>query len=73
MHSNKEKLTAISELHGSVGAPAVQSILKLIDISIDEVRLMNDEATATEFVVNQGEIKGLKKLKEYIEKGLPSI
>jgi len=72
IYGDKEKIEAISQIHDSRGTPVALSMLKLLDILIDEARERNDDAqNHPEFLVNQGEIKGFKKLREYIEKDRP--
>ena len=71
IYGDKEKIEAISLIHDSRGTPVALSMLKLLDILIDEARERNDDSQHPEFLVNQGEIKGFKKLREYIEKDRP--
>jgi len=70
--TNKTKAEAIFELNGMKHDPACKSMVKLLDILIDEVRIQNDEAPAERVLGNQGEIRAFMRLKEYIEKGLPT-
>lgn len=72
MITNKEKAELIISISSLQSAPVVQSIVKLIDIFIDEARIDNDTADINVVKRNQGGIALLSTLKDYIQKGLPS-
>ena len=71
MFRNKEKLELIFEISTHKGEPLCKSIAKLLELLINEVRVMNDTASDNDYRINQGEIRGYSRLLDYIEKGLP--
>jgi len=71
MFRNKEKLELIFEINAHKGEPLCKSIVKLLELLINEVRVMNDTAGDVEYRINQGEIRGYSRILDYIEKGLP--
>ena len=70
---SKEKAALIIDLSGSQGASVIQNLIKLLDLLISEVRIDNDTAGYDNVLINQGEIRAYLRLKEYIERGLPTI
>ena len=73
MLANREKATLILEICGSQKENSIKNVLKLLDILIQEVRIDNDTADEVQFRTNQGEIKAYRTLKDYIERGIPSV
>lgn len=73
MLSNRPKAVIISELYEHRSESTCSSVLKLLEILIQEARESNDSATVRGILRTQGEIKGYKTLQEYILRGLPGI
>jgi len=68
----KEDAALIQELFNRQHEEAIQKVLQLVEIIIDDARTKNDEEVdPTLFHQNQGVIKGMKTLNRYIIKGLP--
>ena len=70
---NKEKVELINNLYESQNMPVLQNLFKLIEILAQDCRMDNDTADTDTVKRNQGGIANLYILKEYIQKGLPSI
>ena len=62
----KSQLTA--EFKDGVSAGAAATLMKLIDVSIDECHGANESNRGEEFLITQGEIKGLRKLQALLIK-----
>jgi hypothetical protein len=73
MLNNKLKAQAIHDLHGIKAESAGGKLSTILDILINEARVANDTATEAEIKINQGEIKAYLKLKEYLERGIPTM
>jgi len=73
MLSNRTKAELISNIHERKSESAYQDLNLLIDILINEARIDNDTADSGTFNSNQGKIKAYLALKDYIDRGLPSV
>lgn len=71
MIHQKKKAELIFELHGKKGDRNLALVRDLLDMCVDEVRIRNDTAEIEELKANQGEIAAYKRLKDYLERGLP--
>lgn len=72
MMQNREKAVLIAELSAAHTEPALQNLLKLIEILVHEVRVDSDTADAARVAGNQGEIRAYLQLQECILRGLPA-
>lgn len=64
----REKLSeAISGVHDSIDTSGIMAMNALLDVLIEELRLLNDTAD-TEIRQNQGGIQVLKQMKHYLKK-----
>jgi hypothetical protein len=68
---NKPKVEAITTLHANKESPAVQSLLSLLDILIQESREDIDDAEEKDFLAIKAGIATLKNLRDIILRGLP--
>lgn len=68
-HSKKREI--ISFLAENSASPYVRNVVDLCKILIDEARIANDEARGASFLLNQGEIRVLKKLVSSLTKKVP--
>jgi len=73
MLTPKEKLVLISEAHRMKNDPASINIIHLIDWIIDETRKENDTVSPDRVLYNQGIIGACSKIKEHMERGLPTL
>lgn len=73
MFANRDKATLIAELCGAQRENSIQNVLKLVEILINDARVDNDTVSPDNFRLNQGEIRGYNRLKEYILRGIPSV
>lgn len=71
MLHKREKAELIVKIHEAENDQNVISIMKLIDILVQEHRIDNDTATYEGVMRNQGSITALDGLKEWITRGLP--
>ena len=71
MLSSQEKAVIITEIHNVIHLPAVQNVLKFLDVLIQEAREENDTADHDNVLRNQGAIAGYKIFADYIKRGLP--
>jgi hypothetical protein len=69
--ANNAKAVLIAEVHTSKNDPAMKSMLKLIDLLIDEARELNDTAEGNNIYRNQGAVIALNVVKEYILRDMP--
>lgn len=63
-----KKSQLVAELKESISAGGAATLMKLIDVSIDECHGANESNMGEEFLITQGEIKGLRKLKTLLIK-----
>ena len=73
MLSSQEKAAIITEIHNVLHLPAIQNVLKFIDVLIQEDRVENDTANHDNVLRNQGAIAGFNILSDYIKRGLPPV
>jgi hypothetical protein len=66
--ANPQRAAAIAEFGGLKFEDAGRKILNLLEIQIDLLRKDNDTAKGEEVLWNQGEIRGLIRLKSYLER-----
>ena len=67
------KTEAVERVHAAKREVAIGRVFSLLEILIAEVREANDtEEGSAAFFRNQGEIRGYKRLHDYIVRGLPS-
>ena len=59
----------VEELHGT--RSQLRSLIKLLDILIDEARVRNDEISQEDLPWNQGKIVAWMELKDIIERDPP--
>ncbi|HLE18224.1 MAG TPA: hypothetical protein VI728_08060 [Syntrophales bacterium] len=71
MPNNEIKAPLVMELFNNRGTIIGQSLSKLLDILIQELRERNDHAVDVEVHFNQGEIRAYQRLKLYLERGFP--
>ena len=72
MLANRNKAQLIADIAAESKTPAVQNMVSLIELVINERRHDNDTAEGNGLYRNQGEIRGLKDLGDYIVQGLPT-
>lgn len=70
MTNNEIKAPLVMELFNNRTTLVGQSLSKLLDILIQEMRERNDYAVDVEIHFNQGEIRAFQRLKSYLERGL---
>ena len=63
-----KKLQIVAELKEGMSAGGVATLMKLLDASIYECHSANESNRGEEFLVTQGEIKGLRKLQTLLIK-----
>ena len=68
----KNKAQLVADLSASQKEPNIVRVVEMLDVLIEELREDNDTAEETLLYRNQGEIRGFKKLKNYIQVGVPS-
>jgi hypothetical protein len=73
MFGNKEKAELIFDLCGMKNDLSMQTLVKLLDLTIEEVRRENDVVEPSRLPYNQGKISVCLQLKAYIERGLPGV
>lgn len=73
MEKNTEKAELISAAHNYRSERGYAIILRLLEICIDEVRILNDHVEPSELKFNQGQIEAFQQLKNFIQKGLPEL
>jgi hypothetical protein len=73
MITDVKKAALILDLHNAQKETYVKYVLELIEILINDARVDNDTVPVENFRLNQGEIKGLVRLKEHIVRGLPGV
>lgn len=67
------KRNPIIILQQNLHAAPVQAMVHLIDVIITETRIDNDTATVKKFWENKGKLNGLKLLRDYILKPMPTL
>jgi len=63
-----KKSQLVAEFKEGVSAGGAATLMKLIDVSINECHSANESNRGEEFLITQGEIKGLKKLQTLLTK-----
>ena len=63
-----KKSQLVAEFKESVSAGGAAILMKLIDASVDECHGANESNRGEEFLITQGEIKGLRKLQTLLTK-----
>lgn len=71
MIDRREKNALIAEIYENSSLQGFKILVKLLNELINEARSNNDTAEGNEVSRNQGEIRGYRKLLDYITKGLP--
>jgi hypothetical protein len=70
---NQPKAEIIAHLFASRKENTCQTLIKLIDMMVNEFRVDNDTAEGNVVLKNQGAIEVLNDLKDKIERGQPNM
>lgn len=73
MIRNKEKTAAILDVRALLHEEAGRKLLVLLHLLIEELRIANDTVIPDELLKNQGKIEAYTQLRDYLERGLPTI
>ena len=70
---NRPKAELIIELYSVRNDSSGRAFLGLLETLTDEIRAENDNAPVKRVIRNQGKLAMLSQLREYIERGQPSL
>jgi hypothetical protein len=70
---NNELSNLLDAVFAQKGTPAIRSVIEIIEILIKRARISNDTASGEVVYQNQGGIRYLLTLKDYLEKGPISL
>jgi S-adenosylmethionine:diacylglycerol 3-amino-3-carboxypropyl transferase len=73
MIKEPELVEAVNEVHAMQFQVSGERMLKLLFILVNKVRMENDNVDMTMLQRNQGKLDAYKEIKDYIERGIPTV